>query len=294
VHIENKDLSVIWVHASNMERFRESYYQIARSCQIPGCDDPNVDVLKLVKAWLENTHLQHWLMVIDNADDTEMFLNTSTAVTTLGSSSAVAPDGDLSQYIPNCSHGSILVTTRNKNIGSKLTNDGEVFEVEKMTQWDCIELIRKQLQDETIEAQDMAQLATRLENLPLAIVQATTFILENKMTIGEYIELLDQNDSNLVELLSQPLEAEGGIHRIEENSSYRSSRLGESVTTIYNLCLVSRVTILRQYEGCHDGRKTAGCCRFISALLRTVGNSRGSEFEYGHQEFIKRCWGMRI
>jgi hypothetical protein len=219
VHIENKDLSVIWVHASNMERFRESYYQIARSCQIPGCDDPNVDVLKLVKAWLENTHLQHWLMVIDNADDTEMFLNTSTAVTTLGSSSAVAPDGDLSQYIPNCSHGSILVTTRNKNIGSKLTNDGEVFEVEKMTQWDCIELIRKQLQDETIEAQDMAQLATRLENLPLAIVQATTFILENKMTIGEYIELLDQNDSNLVELLSQPLEAEGGIHRIEENSS---------------------------------------------------------------------------
>src|SRR5690606_7359904 len=67
------EISVFWVHASSAERFRQAFASIAQECQIPGYDDPEVDILQLVKAWLEQKHRGRWLMVIDNADDTRTF-----------------------------------------------------------------------------------------------------------------------------------------------------------------------------------------------------------------------------
>jgi hypothetical protein len=37
---------------------------------VPGHDDPKIDVLTLVKRWLERKDCGWWLIVIDNADDT--------------------------------------------------------------------------------------------------------------------------------------------------------------------------------------------------------------------------------
>ncbi|ORY68938.1 uncharacterized protein BCR38DRAFT_334472, partial [Pseudomassariella vexata] len=45
------DISIFWVHASNEGRFREAFASIAQKCNIPGYNDPKVDVLLLVKTW---------------------------------------------------------------------------------------------------------------------------------------------------------------------------------------------------------------------------------------------------
>lgn len=42
---------------------------IARECHIPGFEDPDEDVLVLVKQWLEGKKTHRWLLVVDNADD---------------------------------------------------------------------------------------------------------------------------------------------------------------------------------------------------------------------------------
>ncbi|CAI4216051.1 unnamed protein product [Parascedosporium putredinis] len=68
------EVSVFWVHASNGERFRQSYASIAKDCEIPGHDDPSTDMLSLVKDWLNNKDRGQWLMVIDNADDAQLLL----------------------------------------------------------------------------------------------------------------------------------------------------------------------------------------------------------------------------
>jgi hypothetical protein len=84
--------------------------------------NPKADILKLVNAWLERKDQRQWLMIIDNADDTEMFFNSSEATSPKPEdTNQLALEGNLGHYIPECSHGSILVTTRNKHTGVRLT-----------------------------------------------------------------------------------------------------------------------------------------------------------------------------
>jgi hypothetical protein len=193
---------VFWVHASSEERFRQSYASIAEECNIPGRDDPKVDMLLLVRDWLTKRFKRQWLMVIDNADDTQLFFQ-------LQQENADLTREKLGRYIPECAHGSILVTTRNKQAGLRLTRGKPPIEVGNMTSHETNELIRTMLENSDIPDEEISGLATRLENLPLALAQAASFIHENGITIDDYIVLLDTSDIALVECLSEPFETIG-------------------------------------------------------------------------------------
>ncbi|KEY74867.1 hypothetical protein S7711_09811 [Stachybotrys chartarum IBT 7711] len=69
----NPAISILWVHASSADRFRQSYLSIAEEYQIPGYDDPKSDLLLLVKCWLERTDCEPWLMVFDNSSSFTLF-----------------------------------------------------------------------------------------------------------------------------------------------------------------------------------------------------------------------------
>ena len=190
---EYSDVSVFWVHASNAARFRQSYDSIAQECQVPGYGDAKTDVLPLVKMWLERKDRGRWLMVIDNADDTQL---------------VSGPEG-LGQHIPECAHGSVLVTTRNKEAGSRLTRGGRLIEVKKMDESESKELLEKKLEGDGAGPDDLSTLSSRLEHLPLALVQAAAFMQEKSMPISRYLQLLDKSDQNLVDLLSEEFETVG-------------------------------------------------------------------------------------
>jgi hypothetical protein len=65
--------SIFWIHASNISRFEKSYASIAEEFHLSGRDDPRVDVLQLVRNWLESQYQMPWLMIIDNVDDAHIF-----------------------------------------------------------------------------------------------------------------------------------------------------------------------------------------------------------------------------
>jgi len=185
-------------------------YQIAKSCQIPGYDDPKADILSLVKAWLERKDQRPWLMIIDNADDCEMFFNSSEVrCNRLEGTNQPTLNPNLGPYIPECSHGSILITSRNKQAAIKLTKNRRVIEVVEMDQAESSQLIYARLENDKLDPGQVSLLTTRLENLPLALVQAAAFIQENSLTVVKYLELLNESDNTLVELLSQPFEELG-------------------------------------------------------------------------------------
>ncbi|KAM5344998.1 hypothetical protein ACJ41O_010860 [Fusarium nematophilum] len=73
IHETSPQTSVIWVHASSEARFEEAYRSIADSLQIPGRDHPVTDLLGLVRDWLQREDLGPWLVVIDNADNVNVF-----------------------------------------------------------------------------------------------------------------------------------------------------------------------------------------------------------------------------
>ncbi|KAK3896550.1 P-loop containing nucleoside triphosphate hydrolase protein, partial [Staphylotrichum tortipilum] len=190
---ECPDVSVFWVHASSAERFRQSYASIAQECHVPGHDDPKADVVSLLKKWLEMKDRGRWLMVVDNADDARL---------------ASGPEG-LGRHIPECAHGSVLVTTRNKEAGSRLTRGGRPIEVKNMDDGESKELLKTKLEEDNIDPSDIAALSSRLEHLPLALVQAAAFMLEKSVSISKYLELLDKSDQDLADLLSRDFETVG-------------------------------------------------------------------------------------
>ncbi|KAK3937227.1 hypothetical protein QBC46DRAFT_461010 [Diplogelasinospora grovesii] len=183
----------------NAERFRQSFTSIALECHIPGHDDPKVDVLPLVKRWLERKDRGWWLMVLNNADDAQFFFPLPD--TSLGNC--------LGQYIPECAYGSILVTTRNKQAGLKLAKGTPPIEVGTMDDGESEQLLRANLREGDVVSGELLELSSRLEHLPLALVQAAAFIEANTVPVSEYLQLLDKSDQGLIDLLSEEFETVG-------------------------------------------------------------------------------------
>ncbi|EHK27082.1 uncharacterized protein TRIVIDRAFT_34594, partial [Trichoderma virens Gv29-8] len=200
------DISVFWVHASNADRFRAAYASIAEKYNIPGRDDPKSNILSLVKKWLEEQSKMQWLMVIDNADDIELFFHSqrSNALDT-----QPQQDNKLARYIPDCNHGFILLTTRNKQVGIKFGQGrSPPVKVHEMTDIEAKQLVQSILKME-VPADEISLLASKLEYLPLALAQATSFIQENTISISGYVQLLNEGDTTLVDQLSEPFETIG-------------------------------------------------------------------------------------
>lgn len=201
----NSEVSVIWVHASSPERFQQSFSRIAEEFQIPGYENPKSNVLVLVQQWLEKKNCGKWLMVVDNADDAELFFGKPNPT----ESNPLDASTNLAQYLPVCAHGTLLITTRNKQIGVKLASgDGSsMLQVQEMNASESESLLKSSLATLAVNEEEVSKLSSRLEQLPLALAQAASFILEYSMSVTEYLELLSEGDSALIDLLSQEFEA---------------------------------------------------------------------------------------
>ncbi len=145
-------------------------------------------------------------MVIDNADDMQLFYPSPQESKAMDS---IKEQDRVGQYIPECSHGSILITTRDKALGLKLAKGRPPTEVHKLDDNDSGQLLQACLAAEDIASNELSTLSSRLEYLPLALVQAAAFIEANTISVGEYIQLLDKSDKHLVDLLSEEFETVG-------------------------------------------------------------------------------------
>lgn len=208
IHDNLLDTSVFWVHASNADRFHQAFTSIAEECQVPGRDDPQSDVPMLVRRWLERKERGRWIMIVDNADDKDLFFPPKSDPADTFAGTGIKPSNRLSDYLPDCMHGSILITTRNKKTGVRfLQSKSSMIEVDKMSESEAGQLLHKTLGD-GISAEEASCLSARLEHLPLAIAQAAAFIQENSISTEEYLRLLD-NDNGLIDQLSEPFETVG-------------------------------------------------------------------------------------
>ncbi|KAH7111687.1 hypothetical protein B0J13DRAFT_271862 [Dactylonectria estremocensis] len=200
-------VSIFWVHASSAARFRQAFASIAQEYQIPGYAEPKVDMLLLVKDWLEKEDHGEWLMVIDNADNAQLFFGqpAGTATSPVKSND----ERNLAQCLPECAHGTILVTTRNKQVGVRLTQGHRPIEVLPMYMEESEQLLRTRLKGISTTSADLSMLSSQLKHLPLALAQAAAFIQETNITVAKYLQLLSNSDKDIVHLLSKEFETVG-------------------------------------------------------------------------------------
>ena len=191
---KSDQISVFWVYAGTVERFRNAYREIARKLKIPGYQSSESDILRLVKEWLENKGSGRWLMVLDNADDAEIMY---------GSGSI-----RLANCLPKSDQGSILLTTRFQKVGASFTSTRNVINLQSMTLIESELLLRARLGDECSEENHSLyqELARELERTPLALVQAASFMSQNCISLNMYLRMYRESDMSKIRLLSEDFE----------------------------------------------------------------------------------------
>ena len=190
---KNTDLSVFWIHIGSAERMKSGSRDVANAVGIHGCDGPDVDILQKVKEWFESEVSGRWLLVYDNVDDIDLMYGER--------------HGRLAFYFPRSNRGSIIMTTRNKQVGIKFATAKNLIPLSTLTDAESIALMVTKLgEDDSERTHDLKELAGVLGGIPLAIVQAISFIQENGSAPARYLELYKANDSTKIELLSEDFE----------------------------------------------------------------------------------------
>lgn len=181
--------------AGNRERFEKDYLEIAQKLKIRGFGNPGVDNLLLVKKALEAADFGNWILVIDNADDMNLFYGNTEEVE--HENGNLGPEKGLSVYIPENCNGSIIYTTRSKVDALRLTNEGNIISVSTMDIEDSKALLRSKLANEVSDEAGWEILLEELDYLPLAIVQAASYIRQNSWTVPQYVKhFRDQDNRN--------------------------------------------------------------------------------------------------
>jgi hypothetical protein len=183
---------VFWIHASNTTRFEQSYQEIASIVGIPERNDPEINVFQLVNIWLYGMRDGRWLMVLDNADDNNVFFDASKG------------NAPLADYLPQASNGSILITLRNKLAAKNLAGTyGTVIPVEPISANDAVALLQTCIQANELSENDAHALVKALEYIPLAITQAGAYIANcmPRITAQTYLKLFRESKSNQEHLL---------------------------------------------------------------------------------------------
>ncbi|KAF1975419.1 putative kinesin [Bimuria novae-zelandiae CBS 107.79] len=201
-HNQSPDTWVFWVHASNADRFEQSYRDIADRIKIAGRRDPQANIFKLVHDWLCDCK-QRWLLVLDNVDDARFLLSGQVDGNGQGqTTNTQVIQKPLREYLPHCERGSILVTTRNEEAALKLVERRDIVRVEPMDEAEGLALFKKKLGPQGNNS-DVAELAATLEYMPLAIVQAAAYILQRgpRCSVAKYLDEYRKSERKRTSLL---------------------------------------------------------------------------------------------
>ena len=106
-------------------------------------------------------------MVVDNADDADMFFARPIAESSL--ELKAGPRNPFYFYLPQSLNGSILFTTRDKGATVKLTNRGKIIMVLPMSLSEAEHLLHRSLQEDEWDESVAEDLLETLDHLPLAI-----------------------------------------------------------------------------------------------------------------------------
>jgi tetratricopeptide (TPR) repeat protein len=202
-----ENCSIIWIPAINIESLQLAYLDAAQQLGIPGWEEDKADVKRLVQECLSKESAGQWLLVFDNADDISMWIDRPRAK---------QESGRLIEYLPRSKQGCIVFTTRDRKTAVKLAHQN-VVEVPEMKKDVAMQLLQKYLvnQDLVNNEQDVKTLLAQLTYLPLAIVQAAAYINENGIALTDYLSLLEDQEEEIIDLLSEEFEDDGRYHNVK-------------------------------------------------------------------------------
>ncbi|KAJ6587311.1 hypothetical protein B0H10DRAFT_2094124 [Mycena sp. CBHHK59/15] len=144
--------------------------------------------------WLSLQH-KEWLLVFNNADDTRL---------------------NLVQYFPTGSHGNIIITSRNRELGQHAQAE---YKVDRMELEDSVDLLLSAARHDTedpenrrigkqlVEVLDVHIHRTQTSLFPLAVAQAGAYISSSR-ALQKYLDLYESTTKRIQLLNQRPLQSD--------------------------------------------------------------------------------------
>ncbi|KAM0169104.1 hypothetical protein ACHAPF_010290 [Botrytis cinerea] len=186
--------SIFWIRADSEATFVQDYSDLAKIARLSS-DLKAEDLLNAVKQWIENQ--KDWVLILDNADDLRIFKESYST-----SENKQAHDPKLLRFIPRSRTGNIIWTSRDRRICGDIIYTQRCIEVKAMNNEQAIDLFRNLsgIPDFTSskDEKSILELLEGLGNLPLAIVQAASYIRNTKISVRQYLKSFESEQSDLL------------------------------------------------------------------------------------------------
>ncbi|GES64999.1 kinesin light chain [Aspergillus terreus] len=186
VRDRDSQYSVFWVPCTSIATVEQAYMSIAQMLGVHGTSPS--ETKERLKLYLSQPSAGKWLLIFDNADESDMWL----------------PEPGPRESIPQSEHGRVIFTSRNEKLAVTLASPHivQLSGLDERTAMSILNesLVQKQLLNDRKATVD---LLSQLAFLPLAIVQAANYINQNNISLGDYLELLQEHESEVVTLLSE-------------------------------------------------------------------------------------------
>ncbi|KAL2827679.1 hypothetical protein BJY01DRAFT_255622 [Aspergillus pseudoustus] len=182
------EYSVIWIPCGSLESIEQAFVSVTSALGMQGVNP--AEAKDAVKAYLSH-NVTRWLLILDSVDDLTLW-------------------AELRDFLPQSKQGRILVTTRNQRLVTSL----DVIPISEPDGETGIDILRYALGDKhpVGDRHTATTLLERLAYLPLAITQAAAYIkyIGPSFRLSDYLELLDEQESKVIELLSADFTEEYG------------------------------------------------------------------------------------
>lgn len=108
------------------------------------------------------------------------------------------------EYIPRSRNRSVIITSRNREAILRIVEYKDIIEISPIEKSEALELLQKKLKQPR-ESQKSQQLVKKLEFMPLAIVQAASYIMNRapRYSVSQYLRDFRESDRNATRLLQK-------------------------------------------------------------------------------------------
>ena len=195
---------MFWVHASSVARIQQEFTKIAAMIELPGRDEPKADIFRLLYNWLCDKLNGRWLLILDNADDDNVFASTTAKSDGVAHGTDVAAM-TLANLFPQSANGWILVTSRDRLAAINLVGAANVADMEPMAEKEALALLKSRVSISQTHEADARTLVQALGYIPLAITHAAAYLaVRERLNVSSYLQLFRESEENQTHLLSSP------------------------------------------------------------------------------------------
>ncbi|KAJ7049026.1 hypothetical protein C8F01DRAFT_1379150 [Mycena amicta] len=198
------------INASSEEAIEMGYKQIALTQNLG-------DTAEAAQTWLK-TNQDEWLLLFDNADKRDL---------------------DLGEYLPKCTHGNVLITSRNPQLWSHTGPDKKIIEISNLVVDDAVVLLLKCAGLDTDKHKTQAVAVVKeLYCFPLAIIQAGAFISRIPSLHEDISDFIPLYQKNQAALLSKKPEQSQGDYKLTVYTTWEMSfkQLKPAAAEFLQLC----------------------------------------------------------